>query len=152
MCCQQFDRLLWYSVGERLFGPSRTEARLSSSAVSRSITHEWVWYVILKQRGPGTWGIMLKEATGPHFLWKHLPLFSIASRSFDPLTQIQCRNVFLYWLNETHMFWLDLCWTFVFNEYFQDKICSLYKNICIFFNSFQIVWLIDSKSIPKCFP
>ena len=79
-------------------------------------------------------------------------MFSVASRSFDPLTQIQCRNVFLYWLNETHLFILDLCWTFVLNEYFKAKICSLYKNICIFFNNFQIIWLIDSKSIPKYFP
>ena len=56
-----------------------------------------------------------------HFSWIHQPFFSILSSSFDPFTQNQCHNVFLHWLNVSHLFLLEFSRISFFQEYFNKK-------------------------------
>lgn len=55
------------------------------------------------------------------FMNKSSFICSIASRLFDPLTHIKCRNGFLYCWNETLHFSMDFSGTSFFHEYCKEK-------------------------------
>ena len=55
--------------------------------------------------------------------------YSIASRSFDPLTQNQFHNVFGYLLNETHLFVLDFYGISIFHEFCKVQLCETFEKL-----------------------
>lgn len=77
------------------------------------------------------------------------PTLSQKHKSHHKQLKDVCRNVFLHWLSETHLFLEDLSGICIFHDYFNEKYAFVMRRLAVLFNSFQVIWPFDLNSKQK---